>query len=385
MATSNLVTKSLGSVEFGSGSGLPDHIAPKGSYYINTDTNRIYVNLTGLGNGWSSISKNQNAEIYIENNTLTTTTATNSWRGIEVIGTMSRFTTGFTYSPQPKSFLETSDGNFSNTITTGTQGFADNGWIVVNGAETNKWFVGTTGASGGSGFGAYVSQDNGATNTYNIGAGAESTVYFYRDVVIEPYVSNVTLSFSARVGGEATFDRLLAYIVPTTTTFTAGTLVGFNQQYSLLTGYPTQTISAALTFSSASQSLRIAFGWDNDGSLGNGVGASVDNITLTSIPFLSMTYNGEPSKFRSVLSGSFYSPVATAIATASLQISKNFPDEVLPISSYNLAPSTVREGFVIQNIFTLSSGDVVAPVLKNQLSNVSVTFNDLRFRVWEID
>jgi len=382
MATSNLVTKSLGSVEFGSGSGLPNHNAPKGSYYINIDTNRIYVNLTGLSNGWSSVSKNQNAEIYIQNNTLTTTTATNSWRGIEVIGTMSQFTTGFTYSSQLKSFLDVSDGGFENTITTGVQGFADNGWTVVNGAQTNRWFVGTTGASG-SGFGAYVSQNNGATNTYNVNAASD--VYFYRDVVIEPYVSNVTLSFSARVGGEANFDRLWVYIVPTTTTFTAGTPITGNQQYALLTGYATQTVSLSITFSSTTQSLRIGFGWENDGSLGNGVGAAVDNITLTSVPFLSMTYNGELSKFRSVLSGSFYSPVATAIATASLQISKNFPDEVLPISSYNLAASTVREGFVIQNIFTMSSGDVVAPVLRNQLSNVSVTFNDLRFRVWEID
>jgi hypothetical protein len=383
MATTNLITKTFGKVEFTTGNGYPDHIAPIGSYYINIDDNRVYVNLTGNSNGWSSVSKNNNAELYVLNNSTATITATNSWVALEASATMSEFSNGFTYSSQNLDFLNISEGGFENTITTGTQGFTDNGWIVLNGDQTNKWYVGSTGASG-SGFGAYVSGNNGASNTY---ANTTSVVYFYRDVIIEPFVSNITLSFAIRVGGEANFDRAFAYIQLTPTTFTPGTLLsGFLSQYSLLTGYPERSVSTNVPFSNATQSVRIAFAWQNDGTIQTSpVAASIDNVRVISNPILSLTYTGEESKFRSVLTGSFFSPVATAIATASLQISKNSPDETLPISSYGLAASTVREGFVVQNFFTMSNGDRITPLLKNQLSNISVTFNDLRLRVWEID
>lgn len=106
------------------------------------------------------------------------------------------------------------DGGFESGTT-----FTANGWTVVNGSQTNQWYVGTAAVFAGT-RAAYISNTGGGTNNYDINA--SSVVHFYRDITI-PANSTVNLSFNWRGYGESGYDYLRVFVVPTTTTPTAGT------------------------------------------------------------------------------------------------------------------------------------------------------------------
>lgn len=381
----NLIIKSLGKVEISSGDGLPDHVAPIGSVYTDTTTGKGYVNTTGRVAGWQKIIKDVDAYLSLTNNTITSITATNSWTRVYGNGVLTGSVDVFTYSPPDSLISSSGDGGFSNTITTGVQGFADNGWIVLNGTQSNKWYVGTTGASGGSGFGAYISNNNGASNTYS--NGSASVVWFYRDVVLPAYSGTTTLSFSIRVTGESTFDYVRVYQLPTTQGLTSGVILaattsGYLAEYSVLTGYPTQTLTFTPTLLSTTQSRRIAFAWRNDGSVGTQPPASIDNISLSTTTPLILTYNGSQSLFRSVMSGSYQA--TSAITSAGVLIAKNDNTTLnYSESSYDIGANR-KDNFTVQNIFTMSSGDTITPFINNKVSNVSILVNDLELAIWEI-
>ncbi|MFN9958007.1 MAG: hypothetical protein ACK55I_33300, partial [bacterium] len=102
------------------------------------------------------------------------------------------------------------DGGFENGTT-----WAINNWTVVNGAQTNQWWVGTA-ATGFVGTRcAYIGTAS-ANNTYN--TGVTSVVHFYRDITFPAGQPNVTLSFRWKGYGESGFDYMRVYLVPTTTT-----------------------------------------------------------------------------------------------------------------------------------------------------------------------
>jgi hypothetical protein len=332
-----------------------------------------------------SISPYQKVDFYMNNNTTTTLTATNSWTKIAGIGSLSQLSSSsFTYSSAITRLVSaTGDGGFENTITTGTQGFVDNGWVVVNGSQTNKWFVGTTGASG-SGFGAYVST-NGAANTYT--TTVSSVVHFYRDIVIPPWTNKVNLTFSIRVTGEGTFDYVRVYNTANTFTPVAGTInSGQLAEYSLLTGYGTQTITITPTLSPTAQTRRITFTWRNDGSGGAQPPASIDNISITYDPMLELTYTGSQSTFKSTLSGSFQ---ATAtINNVGIQVAKNGLTNSNPSeTTYTVSGGGANEktSFIVQNTFTMSDGDYINPLINNKSSATSVLVNDLFLNIIQID
>ncbi|MDW8296093.1 MAG: hypothetical protein RMJ97_04335 [Raineya sp.] len=87
--------------------------------------------------------------------------------------------------------------------------FALNGWTVVNGTQTNQWHVGTAAFFAGL-RGAYISNNSGTSNNYDVSA--TSVVHFYRDITIPPN-STVNLSFRWRGQGESGFDYLRVYVV----------------------------------------------------------------------------------------------------------------------------------------------------------------------------
>ena len=379
-----LTSHSIGKALIQSGQGRPDSSVPA-SFYSDISDGQIYFRNENQSDKWEHIFKLDRADFYINNNATTTATNIGTWTKLFVRATASSFnSSSFTYSSGVSTILSgTGNGGFENTITTGVQGFADNGWTVVNGAQTNQWFVGTTGASGGSGFGAYISQNNGAANTYNVGVA--STTYFYRDIIVPAYTVSLNLSFACRVGGEGTTDRLRVYNAPTTQNFAAGSDTATSQvlQVNLLAGYITQSVTLNFTPIQGTQSRRIAFGWRNDASIGTQPGPSIDNITLTAQNPIEITYNGSQSTFSSLWTGSFQS--STAITTLSVQIAKNVGTISTPSES-RLSTLTVnnKENFNVQNTFTLSSGDVVTPMVNNRASSVSVLFNDMYLSIWEI-
>lgn len=79
MATTNLITQSLGGIRAQSGTGIPNHTAAKGTYYTNTTTGSIYVNIDSTTT-WDPLNFVSHGEMYIQLNATTTTISViNTW------------------------------------------------------------------------------------------------------------------------------------------------------------------------------------------------------------------------------------------------------------------------------------------------------------------
>lgn len=78
MATTNLSYSSIGSIQFSSGNGIPDHIPAQGSLYINLDTGTWFFH-NGLGN-WTPLKIGAYGSISTNNNTISIgIAAVNTW------------------------------------------------------------------------------------------------------------------------------------------------------------------------------------------------------------------------------------------------------------------------------------------------------------------
>lgn len=401
MAT-NLSSQSLGKSQLVSGIGKPDVSDTEGSLYSDNSEGNIYQKNGNFPGQWESILKVNRINLSINNNTITQLTVTGSWVGFGGAARVDPLSsTTFTYSSVGTSILSpTGDGGFESSAIQGTQGFAANNWIVLNGVQGNKWYVGTTGGTGSTRneYGAYISNNQGASNSYSIASA--SAVWFYRDVNIPPNTIKVNLSLVVRVTGELTFDYLRVYNFPTSQTLTAGSpapgtspwgtafAASLLSEYSEVTDEVTPWLVDSINFdpptiSSSTQSRRLAFAWRNDGLVGNDPPASVDRISLTAVTPLTVTYTGSQSKFKALLTGSIQTPSATGIDVA-FQISKN------SVTASNVSENTfsvftnTKDHFIVQNTFTLSTGDTVVPYLNNKSSNATVTINDLQLSIWEV-
>lgn len=158
--------------------------------------------------------------------------------------------------------------------------FAANGWTEVNTppAQVNQWFVGTaaTGYTGSQC--AYIGTAS-TNNNYIISS--TSVSHFYRDVTFPAGQPNITLSFSWKGYGESSFDYMRVFLVPTTTTPTAGTQLATGQigsDYNLSSTWQNATV--ALPCNAAGTTQRLVFTWRNDGSAGTNPAAAIDNIHL---------------------------------------------------------------------------------------------------------
>ena len=81
MATTNLISKSLGDILTESGNGTPNHVSPKGSLYTNQDTGTLHINNDGV-TGWTSMNVVSYGTIYVQENTTALPTGTmvaNTW------------------------------------------------------------------------------------------------------------------------------------------------------------------------------------------------------------------------------------------------------------------------------------------------------------------
>ena len=84
MATTNLISKSLGDILTESGNGSPDHVSPKGSLYTDKDTAKIYQNKDG-SNNWYELNTIAYGEVYfVENTNATTINTQNVWESANV-------------------------------------------------------------------------------------------------------------------------------------------------------------------------------------------------------------------------------------------------------------------------------------------------------------
>ncbi len=153
---------------------------------------------------------------------------------------------------------------------------------------TNGWFLGTatnnTFTEAGSltqGGALYVSNDNGATNFYNI----DSLSYSYAWAIVN-FVENTqnVISFDWKGVGEAYCDYFRVYLMPvgeelSTSSFPSDSYAISQHLYNA-TEWQNQTI--VLPDSYAGNYYKLVFAWKNDGSVGVNPPAAIDNLMISS-------------------------------------------------------------------------------------------------------
>ncbi len=155
-------------------------------------------------------------------------------------------------------------------------------WIVENGTQVNQWTVGTatfnTGAQS-----AYISNDNGVSNAYDIAAA--STVHLYQDIAFPTGTERYNLSFNWKGYGEsASYDYLQVFLVDTTVDPVAGTRLSAGQigvNYNMQNTWQNTLIQIPNTVDG--QVKRLVFSWWNDTSVGTQPPIAVDDISLVAV------------------------------------------------------------------------------------------------------
>ena len=98
MATSNLISKSLGGVLQETGNGSPNHVSPRGSTYTDQSTGIIYINIDG-STSWIDINKLSYGNMYVTGNTVAVTgVTTNTWYSLSGATWSGGSTNGVTFS-----------------------------------------------------------------------------------------------------------------------------------------------------------------------------------------------------------------------------------------------------------------------------------------------
>ena len=157
-------------------------------------------------------------------------------------------------------------------------------WTLLNGNETNKWYIDTAVNNTANGsHSLYISNNNGVSNNYN--GNASSVVWAYRDIQFTD-ANEFVLSFDWKCDGESTYDYMKVYIGPHTTvtpgynTAPAGSiqLGGFHNQ-----SLTWQTENVILDNQYSNTTRRLFFMWRNDSSVEHNPPAAIDNISVSAV------------------------------------------------------------------------------------------------------
>ncbi len=172
---------------------------------------------------------------------------------------------------------------------------SENAIWTLNVGASNGWSVGEAAYNDGS-KGLYVSNDNGASNSYD--TGSETSIYAYRTLNV-PELCYYSVSFDWMAKGEADYDYLRVFMVPTS--LNADLSSGVQNEINVSStpanwielysnggkmndsdSWQTNTIEVALE-----QGLyNLVFYWRNDNGGGEIPPAAIDNISVTKlVPF----------------------------------------------------------------------------------------------------
>ncbi|WP_158592549.1 T9SS type A sorting domain-containing protein [Flavobacterium sp. 102] len=199
--------------------------------------------------------------------------------------------------------IPVSDGAFDSGST-----FAANGWTVANdGVGPVKWVVGTAVNSGAiAGNSAYISLDNGETNSY-VGISGARTVFFYRDITVPVGQTNIALSFNWKSVGTSgaswqVFAAPTSYTPVGTDlqTTVPATLAGATSITYGSINAVTQTAFGFIPPNFAGTTVRLIFMWTNGNGGGTNPPAAIDNISVVS--------RAGGNEIASVASGNFTNP-----------------------------------------------------------------------------
>ncbi|WP_396166964.1 beta strand repeat-containing protein [Flavobacterium sp.] len=164
-------------------------------------------------------------------------------------------------------------------------------------AAASQTLTFTATSSAISGNAAYISNDNGATNSYG-GYPTTRTVYFYKDVTVPAAEKAMTLTFDVKsapasgggwqvfvaptsqtvTGTDTQVTLPFTYLAPPAVIWPGATLISFNSNPQVAT---TKT-TAFIPKSFAGTSFRLIFVWTHGTSPGTLPPAAIDNISLTS-------------------------------------------------------------------------------------------------------
>jgi hypothetical protein len=147
MATTNLISKSLGDVLTESGNGTPDHTSPLGSLYTDKDTGKLWRNTDGA-TSWEVLTTVAYGEAYFQDNANTTTITGSTWTDGNYVFTASTFVVGFSADTTTLTLLNGYDGDYEikgNITLSEVAGSADyEVGLSINGAEPSAGSYGGT-------------------------------------------------------------------------------------------------------------------------------------------------------------------------------------------------------------------------------------------------
>lgn len=142
-------------------------------------------------------------------------------------------------------------------------------WTLVNGENTNKWFIGQ--AQGFNNNKLYISSSNGVTNKYNVTAA--SVTHACAPITLP--AGDVLLTFDVRTVGNAN-DYLQVSIMDEAPE--AGTLpTDYLTRIYGVNEFTTQTVVIPASYAGAKY---LVFSWNNNNADGNQQPAAIDNIVL---------------------------------------------------------------------------------------------------------
>jgi hypothetical protein len=111
MATTNLISKSLGDLLTESGNGAPDHTSPMGSLYTDKDTGNVWRNTDGETT-WEKLQTVAYGEGYVQgNSTNTTIVSLNTWAA-SGINLTEGIVNGFSGGTEHLTLLDGYDGDY---------------------------------------------------------------------------------------------------------------------------------------------------------------------------------------------------------------------------------------------------------------------------------
>ncbi|WP_052248377.1 fibronectin type III domain-containing protein [Chryseobacterium taiwanense] len=225
----------------------------------------------------------------------TTPTGTSTVTSVDLSPTLAPNTTYYWWVKSVCSSSDSSSWGLGATFTTTQipatlpyyQPFTNNDFGFVNADQENKWYHGSV--VGNPSNAIYISNDNGATNTYSSNGSGPFVVQAYRDFAIPAgttAASPAILSFDWKAEGESSFDYLRVWLVPASFMPTAGTQIAagtnrvqlgqFNQE-STWQNYINTNVNLTAY---AGSTMRLVFEWRNDTSVEYQPPAAVDNINL---------------------------------------------------------------------------------------------------------